>query len=97
MAARGLGQQVTAALEEWRAANPMLETAKPPQVVTETLKQVYGEQYHAELDSRSAGDIIELAGNLQNGVPMGTPVFDGAREADVTEMLHLASLPGSGR
>ncbi|MDZ4306798.1 DNA-directed RNA polymerase subunit beta, partial [Allopontixanthobacter sp.] len=101
MAARGLGQQVTAALEEWRAANPDVgedyEGVNPPAVVVETLKHVYGEQYHAELESRSTGDIIELAGNLQNGVPMGTPVFDGAREADVTEMLHLANLPGSGQ
>ncbi len=101
MAARGLGQMVTAALEEWRAANPDVgedyEGVNPPAVVVETLKHVYGEQYHAELESRSAGDIIELAGNLQNGVPMGTPVFDGAREADVTEMLHLANLPGSGQ
>ena len=101
MAARGLGQQVTAALEEWRAANPDVgedyEGVNPPTVVVETLKHVYGEQYHAELESRSAGDIIELAGNLQNGVPMGTPVFDGAREADVTEMLQLANLPGSGQ
>ena len=101
MAARGLGQQVTAALEEWRAANPDVgedyEGVNPPAAVVDTLKHVYGEQYHTELESRSTGDIIELAGNLQNGVPMGTPVFDGAREADVTEMLQLANLPGSGQ
>ncbi|WP_336987405.1 DNA-directed RNA polymerase subunit beta [Altererythrobacter aquiaggeris] len=97
MAARGLGQQVTAALEEWRAANPDPEAAKPPQVVVDKLKEIYGEQYHAELDARSPSDVIELAGNLTNGVPMGTPVFDGAREADVTEMLIQAGLPGSGQ
>ncbi|WP_114521452.1 DNA-directed RNA polymerase subunit beta [Altererythrobacter sp. ZODW24] len=97
MAARGLGQQVTAALEEWREANPNPETAKPPQVVVDKLKDIYGEQYHAELDARSPSDVIELAGNLTNGVPMGTPVFDGAREADVTEMLIQADLPGSGQ
>ncbi len=97
MAARGLGQQVTAALEEWREANPNPETAKPPQVVTDKLKEIYGEQYHAELDARSPTDVIELAGNLTNGVPMGTPVFDGAREADVTDMLIQAGLPGSGQ
>ncbi len=97
MAARGLGQQVTAALEEWREANPNPETAKPPQVVVDKLKDIYGEQYHAELDARSPSDVIELAGNLTNGVPMGTPVFDGAREADVTEMLVQADLPGSGQ
>ena len=97
MAARGLGQQVTAALEEWHTANPNPEAASPPDAVKARLKDVYGEQYHAEIDSRSSADIIELAGNLRNGVPMGTPVFDGAREGDVTAMLEKAGLPGSGQ
>ncbi|WP_427963737.1 DNA-directed RNA polymerase subunit beta [Altererythrobacter sp.] len=97
MAARGLGQQVTAALEEWREANPDPEAAKPPKAVAEKLKEVYGEQYHDEIDARSAGEIVELAGNLTNGVPMGTPVFDGAREGDVTTMLEKAGLDGSGQ
>ncbi|WP_228242748.1 DNA-directed RNA polymerase subunit beta [Porphyrobacter sp. GA68] len=97
MAARGLGQQVTAALEEWHAANPNPEAASPPDAVKDRLKDVYGEQYHADIDSRSDADIVELAENLRNGVPMGTPVFDGAREADVTAMLEKAGLPGSGQ
>jgi DNA-directed RNA polymerase subunit beta len=97
MAARGLGQQVTAALDEWRANNPDPEAATPPDAVVERLKDVYGEQYHAEIEARSTAEIVELAGNLKNGVPMGTPVFDGAREADVTAMLEKAGLPGSGQ
>ncbi|MFV0642959.1 MAG: DNA-directed RNA polymerase subunit beta, partial [Sphingomonadaceae bacterium] len=97
MAARGLGQQVTAALEQWRHDNPNPEAAAPPEAVRDTLKGVYGEQYYAEIDARSTEEIVELAGNLTNGVPMGTPVFDGAREADVTTMLEKAGLPGSGQ
>ncbi len=97
MAARSLGQQIASALEEWRAANPDPQAAKAPAAVVETLKGIYGEQYHADLDSRSAEDVIELAGNLVTGVPMGTPVFDGAREADVTAMLIKAGLESSGQ
>jgi DNA-directed RNA polymerase subunit beta len=97
MAARSLGQQVAGALEDWRAANPDPKAAKAPAAVVDTLKEVYGEQYHADLDSRSAEDVVELAGNLVTGVPMGTPVFDGAREADVTDMLVKAGLDSSGQ
>ena len=97
MAARGLGQQITAALDEWREANPDPKAAKPPTVVVDKLKEVYGEQYHADLESRTAEDIVEMAGTLKNGVPFGTPVFDGAREADVSAMLAQAGLPTSGQ
>jgi DNA-directed RNA polymerase subunit beta len=97
MAARGLGQQITAALEEWREANPDPTAAKPPEAVIEKLKDVYGEQYHADIDSRSTAEIVEMAGYLKNGVPFGTPVFDGAREGDVSIMLEKANLPTSGQ
>ncbi len=97
LAARGLGQQVTAALEEWREANPDPKAAKAPTAVVEKLKEVYGEQYHDDIESRSAEDIVEMAGTLKDGVPFGTPVFDGAREADVSAMLEKAGLPTSGQ
>ncbi|WP_095012101.1 DNA-directed RNA polymerase subunit beta [Tsuneonella mangrovi] len=97
MAARGLGQQITAALDEWREANPDPTAAKAPTAVVEKLKDVYGEQYHADIDSRSAEEIVEMAGYLKNGVPFGTPVFDGAREGDVSAMLEKANLPTSGQ
>ena len=96
-AARGLGQQITDALETWREANPNAKGAKPPEAVRERLKMVYGEKYHAEIDAREDSEIIEMAGLLKNGVPMATPVFDGAREADVSEMLTLAGLDTSGQ
>ena len=97
LAARGLGQQVTAALEEWRAANPDPEKAKAPSAVVDRLVDIYGENYKDDIKSRSTGEIVELAGNLKNGVPMGTPVFDGAREADVSVMLEKAGFDTSGQ
>ena len=96
-AARGLGMQITEALEAWREANPDPKAAKPPEAVRERLKTVYGAKYHAEIDARTDDDIVEMAGLLKNGVPMATPVFDGAREKDVSEMLALAGLDTSGQ
>jgi len=96
-AARGLGGQISQALEDWREANPNPTAGAMPDAVKERLKTVYGEQYHAEIDARSADQIIELARNLKGGVPMATPVFDGAREADVSAMLELAGLDTSGQ
>ena len=96
-AARGLGQQVKQALEDWRHANPDPETAAPPEAVKERLKAIYGEHYADDIESRDTASLLELAGNVTKGVPMGTPVFDGAVEADVADMLKLAGLDESGQ
>jgi DNA-directed RNA polymerase subunit beta len=96
-AARGLGQSITAALETWREENPDAKPGAMPEAVRDRLKTVYGEQYHAEIDARTGDEIVELAKNLKGGVPMATPVFDGAREADVSAMLALAGLDTSGQ
>ncbi len=100
-AARGFGMQISDALDDWKAANPNAAEdyakAKPPEAVVERLKDVYGDQYHDDLESRSTEQIVELASNLTAGVPMGTPVFDGAREGDVSEMLVKAGIDSSGQ
>jgi DNA-directed RNA polymerase subunit beta len=95
-AARGLGQQITQALEAWRESGDQA-AGRPPEAVRERLKVAYGEDYYGELASRSDTDIVEMAALLKNGVPMATPVFDGAREADVSHMLTLAGLDTSGQ
>jgi DNA-directed RNA polymerase subunit beta len=95
-AARGLGQQITEALNAWRESGDQA-AGRPPEAVREQLRIAYGEDYHGELASRSDDDIVEMAGLLKNGVPMATPVFDGAREADVSHMLTLAGLDTSGQ
>ncbi len=96
-AARGLGQQIKTALRDWREANPDAKGGAMPEAVKERLKTVYGETYVAEIEARSADQIVELASNLVTGVPIATPVFDGAREADVASMLELAGLDRSGQ
>ncbi|HEY0324916.1 MAG TPA: DNA-directed RNA polymerase subunit beta, partial [Allosphingosinicella sp.] len=65
--------------------------------VREKLKDMYGEAYHADIDARTDEDVMELASNLTGGLPMGTPVFDGAMEADVADMLEKAGLDPSGQ
>jgi DNA-directed RNA polymerase subunit beta len=96
-AARNLGQQIYTQLEEWREANPEPAAGDMPDAVKARLLEVYGDHYAADIEARDAGQIIELAQNLRTGVPMGTPVFDGAREADVSDMLELAGLHSSGQ
>jgi DNA-directed RNA polymerase subunit beta len=96
-AARGLGKNIQAALEDWRMANPNPEAGSPPEAIREQMIRAYGEGYAADVNARSDADIVEMASHLTDGVPMGTPVFDGAREADVTEMLELAGLDSSGQ
>ena len=96
-AARNLGQQIHTALEDWREANPDAKGGDMPEAVKSRLLEVYGDHYAAEIEARDSDQIIELASNLKTGVPMGTPVFDGAREADVSDMLSLAGLDTSGQ
>ena len=96
-ASRGFGRQITAALEDWRMANPDPEAGAPPEAVREALLQAYGDEYADEIKARSVDEVVELAGNLSVGVPFATPVFDGAREGDVSAMLERAGLDRSGQ
>ncbi len=91
-AARGLGRQITQSLEAWRNKEGELNA------VRDHMKSIYSEKEYKELiEPLSDEEIIEMAGNLKKGVPMGTPVFDGAREPDVVTMLEKAGLDSSGQ
>src|SRR3546814_16314415 len=94
-AARGLGKQIGAMLEEIHHKGKDLASGDA-KAVRAKLKDIYGEHYHADIDARDDAQMMELASNLVGGVPMGTPVFDGAREADVSAMLAKAGLDESG-
>ncbi len=62
------------------------------------LKSVYGENiYNEKVEKLNKTEFKDLCENLQNGIAISTPVFDGAKEKNVTEMLELAKLPGSGQ
>ncbi len=66
--------------------------------ISKFLKSVYGEEiFDEKVDKLTKSEFTDLCENLQNGIAISTPVFDGAKEKNVTEMLELAKLPGSGQ
>ena len=87
-ACRGLGGQVKEIVEAWD------NTGEGREELIEKLKDIYGED---QVLPRSNEELRELAGNLFKGVPIGTPVFDGAREPDIVKMLEKAGLRETGQ
>ena len=66
--------------------------------IKDKLKEIYGVTYYDNVISKlSNKEIAELVQNLSNGVPIATPVFDGASTDDINKMLDLAKLPNSGQ
>ena len=66
--------------------------------ISSFLKSVYGKDiYNQDIEKLSSSEFKDLCENIQNGIPIATPVFDGAKEQDVTNMLDLAKLPNSGQ
>ena len=62
------------------------------------LKEIYGKEYYENTISKlSKKEIAELVQNISNGVPISTPVFDGASTKDINDMLDIAKLPNSGQ
>ncbi len=62
------------------------------------LKDIYGKEYYDQVIAKlSKKEIAELVQNISEGVPISTPVFDGASTKDITDMLNLAKLPNSGQ
>src|SRR3546814_19548953 len=96
-AARQLGQRVSQALDGSREARPGPAAGAMPEAVKARLKEIYGVHYTDDIESRDGAQIIELADNVATGVPMGTPVFDGARDGDVSTMLAMAGRDKIGR
>src|SRR4051794_32702982 len=66
-----------------------------PKPLKEMLKKVYGDE--ETIKSLGDAELVELGGNLRHGVPIATPVFDGAKEADIEHMLELAGVDRSGQ
>jgi DNA-directed RNA polymerase subunit beta len=90
-AAAGLGRKIQQAIDAYHHSNRTTD-------ITKTLRDIYGEKtFKAELASLTEEELVELASNEVGGVPMATPVFDGAREDDIVEMLKKAGLDPSGQ
>ena len=87
-AAAGLGKKIDTMLRKEKSAKQMRDF----------LGKIYNTSGKAEnLSDFNDDEIIEMAGNLRKGVPMATPVFDGAAESEIKAMLELADLPTSGQ
>ena len=86
-ACKGLGRQIGEAYEIYKRDGD-----------TQALKKTLGHAYGADQELPGSDDELgELGKNLANGVPIATPVFDGAREPDVVEHLKLAGFDESGQ
>lgn len=90
-AARGLGLKIDEALDEYRRSGDMTP-------VRDALKIAYGDEVYgeafADLDDAA---VVESASTVTRGVPIATPVFDGAKEADVNDALTRAGFDTSGQ
>jgi len=81
-----------------RLVNENNKKIEKTEKISKFLKSVYGEEiFNDKVEKLSKPEFKDLCENLQNGIAISTPVFDGAKEKNVTEMLELAKLPGSGQ
>jgi DNA-directed RNA polymerase subunit beta len=86
-ASAGLGKQITALMEDWQHGGQR-------QALVDRLHEIYGPN---EVLPDSDEELLELARNLGKGVPMATPVFDGAHISDIEDHLEAAGLNRSGQ
>ena len=90
-AARGLGKSIEKSLDEYRRSGDLTP-------VREAMRIAYGDEvYEQALSEMSEDQFVEAAGNVRDGVPIATPVFDGAKEADVNDALERAGFDQSGQ
>jgi len=88
--AKGLGQRIQG----------MLEAQQAVAEIRDFLDRIYnheGAERHEDIASLSDDEVVALARNLCDGVPMATPVFDGATEGEITQLFRLAGMPESGQ
>lgn len=91
-AAVNLGKQIKNSLEEYQKSH------KDITALRRTIIEAYDDKKITQvIESFSDEKVLELASNLQKGIPIATPVFDGAKEADVSKMLERANLDSSGQ
>jgi DNA-directed RNA polymerase subunit beta len=90
-AARALGLNIDEALKEYRRSGDLTP-------VREAMRLAYGDNVYEEgISGLDTDQLIEAAGNVAQGVPIATPVFDGAKEGDVNDSLRRAGFSESGQ
>jgi DNA-directed RNA polymerase subunit beta len=91
-ACKGLGEQIGKMLEEYRKSKDNLDKIK------NKLKDIYGDDFYKEHFAKLNNDeLLEAAEKAQEGITISTPVFDGAKESDINDMLKEAELPTVGQ
>ncbi|WP_395377876.1 DNA-directed RNA polymerase subunit beta [Marinicella sp. W31] len=91
MAARGLGYKIDEMIREQASA------AKMKEFLHEIYNVDEANPNKVSLNNFSKEEVVELANNLRNGVPMATPVFDGAKEEHIRKLLKIAGLSEDGQ
>ena len=87
-----LGKQVGELVDEYR------RTGAQREALLDMLRDIYGdEEFNAQIAPMSTEQLMELSDNLKKGIPIATPVFDGARMSDIEGMLTKAGLNTSGQ
>ncbi len=91
-AASELGKQLNEMCEQYKRGEKTMDE------LNEELRKIYGDkQYKNDIVPLSEPEKLEMISNLKHGVPMATPVFDGASGDDINNMLTMAGLPTSGQ
>jgi DNA-directed RNA polymerase subunit beta len=95
-ASAGLGKQIGEIIDSFQNAKAPSEGDMKK--LNAKLKDVYGDgEFKNKVSQLEGVQLVEMANNLRGGVPFATPVFDGAHEADITELLEQAGLSTSGQ
>ncbi|URJ31247.1 DNA-directed RNA polymerase subunit beta [Blochmannia endosymbiont of Camponotus sp.] len=91
MAAKGIGDKINFMLQKYKEINQLRKFIQEAYDLGKGLRQ------HIDLNKFSDEEILQLAKNLKKGIPIATPVFDGATEKEIKDLLELSGLPTSGQ
>ena len=90
-AAKSLGESINNAISEFKKSNDQ-------KILENALSNAYGsDDFKKQIEGMSVDNMLTVASNVKKGVPIATPVFDGAKESDVTEALSRAGLDESAQ
>ena len=90
LAARGIGDKIDGMIKEQKAVAEIREFLKKAYALGQSRQEV-------DIDSFTDDEVKRLAQNLRKGLPVATPVFDGAKESEIKQLLELGDLPSSGQ
>jgi DNA-directed RNA polymerase subunit beta len=91
-ASKAMGKKIREVIEKMQSDQQLMANLRAQ------LKEIYDKPEETEeIESMSDHEVVELASNIANGIPVATPVFDGAREQDIVKALERCGLDKSGQ